>query len=36
MENVMTGETTLLFFAVVAILLAGAIVHGGRFRNKNK
>lgn len=32
----MTGETTLLLVAVVAILLAGAIVHGGRLRKSDK
>lgn len=32
----MKGEVVLLLFAVFAILMAGAIIHGGRLRNSGK
>lgn len=32
----MKGEVVLLLFAVFAILMAGAVIHGGRFRNSKK
>lgn len=32
----MRGELAMLLFAVVGILLVGAIIHGGRFRSSNK
>lgn len=32
----MEGEVVLLLFAVFAILMAGAIIHGGRFRSTKK
>jgi hypothetical protein len=32
----MKGELVLLLFAVFAILMAGAVIHGGRFRSSKK
>lgn len=32
----MKGEIVLLLFAVFAILMAGAVIHGGRFKGSNK
>lgn len=32
----MKGEVALLLFAVIAILIAGAIIHGGRLKKSGK